>query len=175
VVGGGNSAGQAAVHLAKHARRVTVLVRRTTLAETMSAYLIDEIEGQLNIDVRYETEIVDGSGDGALESLTLKNAGSGELEVVPADAVFILIGAQPRTGWLPDQIDRDRYGFVVTGQASPAWPLDRPPFMFESTMPGVFAVGDVRAGSVKRVASAAGEGSVAIQQVHEYLQSVESY
>jgi thioredoxin reductase (NADPH) len=170
VVGAGNSAGQAAVHLAKHARRVTVLVRRTTLAETMSRYLIDEIEGQLNIDVRYQTEIVDGTGDGALESLTLANSATGEQEVVPADAVFILIGAQPHTGWLPDGIARDRYGFVVTGPTNEAWPLERPPFMFESSMPGVFAVGDVRSGSVKRVASAAGEGSVAIQEVHQYLQ-----
>jgi thioredoxin reductase (NADPH) len=175
VVGGGNSAGQAAVHLAKHARRVTILVRRSTLVETMSRYLIDEIEGQLNIDVRYQTEIVDGTGDGALETLTLQDAATGAQEVVPADAVFILIGAQPHTEWLPDEIVRDRYGFVVTGTGDGAWPLDRAPFMFESSMPGAFAVGDVRSGSVKRVASAAGEGSVAIQQVHQYLQTLESY
>ena len=168
-MGAGNSAGQAAVHLAKHARRVTILVRRTTLAETMSRYLIDEIEGQLNIDVRYQTQIVDGTGDEALESLTLASSATGEEEVVPADAVFILIGAQPHTGWLPDGIARDRYGFVVTGPANETWALERPPFMFESSMPGVFAVGDVRSGSVKRVASAAGEGSVAIQEVHQYL------
>jgi len=175
VVGGGNSAGQAAVHLAKHARRVTILVRRSTLAETMSAYLIDEIEGQLNIDVRYRTEIVDGTGNGALATLTLRDAGSGTEEVVPADAVFILIGARPHTGWLPDQVVRDRFGFIVTGTVSEGWPLERAPYMFESSMPGVFAVGDVRSGSVKRVASAAGEGSVAIQQVHQYLQSLEKY
>jgi thioredoxin reductase (NADPH) len=175
VVGGGNSAGQAAVHLAKHARRVTILVRRSTLTETMSRYLIDEIEGQLNIDVRYQTEIVDGGGDGALETLTLKDAATGAEDVVPADAVFILIGAQPHTEWLPDAIVRDRYGFVVTGTTDGAWPLDRAPFMFEASMPGAFAVGDVRSGSVKRVASAAGEGSVAIQQVHQYLQTLESY
>ena len=174
VVGAGNSAGQAAVHLAKHARRVTILVRRATLEETMSRYLIDEIEGQLNIDVRYQTEIVDGTGDGELESLTLSNSATGEREVVPADAVFILIGAQPHTGWLPDAVARDRYGFVITGPTNDAWTLERSPFMFESSMPGVFAVGDVRSGSVKRVASAAGEGSVAIQQVHEYLQLLDS-
>ena len=115
VVGGGNSAGQAAVHLARYARRVTILVRRATLAETMSRYLIDEIEGQLNIDVRYETEIVDGSGDDALETLTLQHCATSSKEVVPADAVFILIGAQPHTAWLPAEIARDRYGFVVTG------------------------------------------------------------
>jgi thioredoxin reductase (NADPH) len=174
VVGGGNSAGQAAVHLARHARRVTILVRRTTLAETMSRYLIDEIEGQLNIDVRYETQIVAGTGEDALETLTLEHIPSGDTEVVPADAVFILIGAQPHTAWLPDEVARDRYGFVLTGPTNDAWPLDRPPFMFESSMPGVFAVGDVRSGSVKRVASAAGEGSIAIQQVHQYLQLVET-
>jgi thioredoxin reductase (NADPH) len=174
VVGAGNSAGQAAVHLAAHARKVTILVRRTTLAETMSRYLIDEIEGQLNIDVRYRTEIVDATGDGELESLTLHDSGRGATETLPADAVFILIGAKPHTGWLPEQVARDRYGFVVTGVASNGWPLARAPFVFESSMPGVFAVGDVRSGSVKRVASAAGEGSVAIQQVHQYLQLVDS-
>jgi len=175
VVGGGNSAGQAAVHLARHAKHVTILVRRNTLAETMSRYLIDEIEGQPNISVRYLTQIVDGSGDGRLETLTLLDSASGQTETVPADAVFVLIGARPHTDWLPDQVARDRYGFVVTGAATPAWTLERPPFMFESSMPGVFAVGDVRSGSVKRVASAAGEGSVAIQQVHQYLETTEAY
>jgi thioredoxin reductase (NADPH) len=175
VVGGGNSAGQAAVHLARHAGQVTILVRRTTLAETMSRYLIDEIEGQGNITVRYQTQIVDGSGDGHLESLTLLDSASGQTESVPADAVFVLIGARPHTDWLPPEVERDRYGFVITGAANPTWTLDRPPFMFESSMPGVFAVGDVRSGSVKRVASAAGEGSVAIQQVHQYLQTTEAY
>jgi thioredoxin reductase (NADPH) len=174
VVGAGNSAGQAAVHLSAHARKVTILVRRATLAETMSRYLIEEIEGQLNIDVRYTTEIVDGSGEGGLTSLTLHDSRRGVTETVPADAVFILIGAQPHTGWLPDQVARDRYGFVLAGVASNGWPLPRPPFAFESSMPGVFAVGDVRSGSVKRVASAAGEGSVAIQQVHQYLQLLDS-
>ena len=174
VVGGGNSAGQAAAHLAAHARKVTILVRRTTLAETMSRYLIDEIEDQPNIEVRYETEIVGGSGEGALESLTLRDSGRGVTETVPADAVFILIGAQPHTTWLPDLVSRDRYGFVVTGSATDVWRLTRTPFMFESSMPGVFAVGDVRSNSVKRVASAAGEGSVAIQQVHQYLQQLDA-
>lgn len=175
VVGGGNSAGQAAVHLARHARRVIILLRRDTLAETMSRYLIDEIDGQPNIDVRYRSEIVDGSGTGQLESLTLRDSVTGRTETVLADAVFILIGAQPHTRWLPPEVARDRYGFVVTGTANHDWPLERPPFMFESSMPGVFAVGDVRSGSVKRVASAAGEGSVAIQQVHEYLMLTEAY
>ena len=175
VVGGGNSAGQAAVHLAKHAKRVTILVRRDTLAETMSRYLIDEIEGQQNISVRFHTVIVDGSGEGRLESLTLRDAVADVTEEVTADAVFVLIGARPHTQWLPSEVERDRYGFVVTGAPSDGWTLERPPFMFESTMPGVFAVGDVRSGSVKRVASAAGEGSVAIQQVHQYLELAETY
>lgn len=172
VVGAGNSAGQAAVHLASHAASVTILVRRDTLTETMSTYLIDEIEGRDNIDVRFRTEIVDGSGSGSLATLTLREAGKRETETVPADAVFILIGARPFTEWLPDEIVRDRFGFVVTGPGE-QWRAQRPPFMFESSMPGVFAVGDVRSGSVKRVASAAGEGSVAIQQVHQYLQMIE--
>ena len=113
VVGGGNSAGQAAVHLAKHARHVTILVRRDSLAPTMSRYLIDEIEGQLNITVRYQTQIVDGSGEGGLETLTLRDSATDETETVPADAVFVLIGARPHTDWLPDEIARDSYGFVA--------------------------------------------------------------
>ena len=175
VVGGGNSAGQAAVHLAKHARHVTILVRRDTLAATMSQYLIDEIDGQLNMTVRYQTQIVDGSGDDGLETLTLRDSATDKTETVPADAVFVLIGARPHTDWLPGDIARDSYGFVVAGLADEEWKLERPPFPFESSMPGVFAIGDVRSGSVKRVASAAGEGSVAIQQVHQYLQMLESY
>jgi thioredoxin reductase (NADPH) len=173
VVGAGNSAGQAAVHLASHAASVTILVRRDTLGATMSSYLVDEIEGRSNIDVRFRTEIVDGSGSGSLATLTLHDSGSGTTETVPADAVFILIGARPFTDWLPEDVARDRFGFVITG-AGDQWRAERPPFMFESSMPGVFAVGDVRSGSVKRVASAAGEGSVAIQQVHQYLQLIET-
>jgi thioredoxin reductase (NADPH) len=173
VVGAGNSAGQAAVHLASHAASVTVLVRRDTLAETMSSYLVDEIEGRANIHVRFRTEIVDGSGSGSLATLTLRDAARGVTEAVPADAVFILIGARPFTDWLPDEVVRDRFGFVVAGPGD-HWRAERPPFMFESSMPGVFAVGDVRSGSVKRVASAAGEGSVAIQQVHQYLQMLDA-
>jgi thioredoxin reductase (NADPH) len=152
---------------------VTVLVRRDTLAETMSSYLVDEIEGRANIHVRFRTEIVDGSGSGSLATLTLRDAARGVTEAVPADAVFILIGARPFTDWLPDEVVRDRFGFVVAGPGD-HWRAERPPFMFESSMPGVFAVGDVRSGSVKRVASAAGEGSVAIQQVHQYLQMLDA-
>jgi thioredoxin reductase (NADPH) len=172
VVGGGNSAGQAAVHLSRHAKQVTILCRGKTLAASMSHYLIQEIDKKPNIDVRLETQVVDGSGDGALQELTLHNGATGLTESFPANALFVLIGARPYTDWLPQEITRDDYGFVVTGSGDATWTLERPPFIFESTMPGVFAVGDVRSGSVKRVASAVGEGSVAIQQVHRYLQSV---
>ncbi|MEX2538276.1 MAG: FAD-dependent oxidoreductase [Actinomycetota bacterium] len=171
VVGGGNSAGQAAVHLSRYAKRVTVLVRGKTLATSMSRYLIDEIEEKPNITLRYETQIVDGSGGGSLEQLALQDRATGDTETVRADALFVLIGAHPRTAWLPSEVGRDDYGFVVTGRPSSTWSLERTPFLFESTMPGVFAVGDVRSGSVKRVASAVGEGSVAIQQVHQYLET----
>jgi thioredoxin reductase (NADPH) len=178
VVGGANSAGQAAVHLARYAERVTMLVRGSSLAATMSDYLVQETHAALNITVRLGVEVVDGHGDGRLASLTLRDRQSGATETVPAAALFVLIGAEPHTGWLPQAIRRDRWGFVVTGAdllqdgtPPPGWPLDRPPMPFESSMPGVFAVGDVRHGSVKRVASAVGEGSVAIQLVYQYLNS----
>lgn len=174
VIGGGNSAGQAAVHLSRYAKSVTILVRGKSLAASMSNYLIEEIAGNGKIDVRYETQVVDGSGATRLETLTLRD-GTGTIETLPADGLFVLIGARPRTDWLPPEVTRDQFGFVVTGSSSSGWPLERPPFMFESTMPGVFAVGDVRSGSVKRVASAVGEGSVAIQQVHQYLETIATH
>jgi thioredoxin reductase (NADPH) len=126
----------------------------------MSRYLIDEIGSKPTIEVRLSTEVVAGEGGDRLEQITLRD-GQGKTETVPADALFILIGAQPRTGWLPEQIARDEHGFVVTGHGE---------HMYETSVPGVFAIGDVRAGSVKRVASAVGEGSVVIQQVHRYLE-----
>jgi thioredoxin reductase (NADPH) len=125
----------------------------------MSRYLIDEIGSKPNVRVLLSTEVVDGEGEDRLERITLRD-GSGATQV-PADALFILIGAQPRTGWLPDEVERDDHGFVVTGRGE---------HMYETSVPGVFAIGDVRAGSVKRVASAVGEGSVVIQQVHRYLE-----
>jgi thioredoxin reductase (NADPH) len=176
VVGGANSAGQAAVHLARYAAKVTMLVRGQSLAEDMSEYLITEIESTPNIAVRHNAVVTGGSGTGHLESLTIQDEVSGVTETVPAIAVFVLIGAEPRTQWLPDNIKRDRWGFVVTGADLLAdghrqadWPLQRPPMLLESSLPGVFAVGDVRRGSVKRVASAVGEGSVAIRLIHDYL------
>jgi thioredoxin reductase (NADPH) len=176
VVGGANSAGQAAVHLARYAAKVTMLVRGQSLAESMSEYLVKEITSTPNIAVRRGAVVTGGAGTGRLENLTLLDQMSGVTETVPAAAVFVMIGAEPRTQWLPEDIRRDRWGFVVTGPDLMAgghppdgWPLRRPPMLLESSLPGVFAVGDVRCGSVKRVASAVGEGSVAIRLIHDYL------
>jgi thioredoxin reductase (NADPH) len=176
VVGGANSAGQAAVHLARYAARVTLLVRGPSLTESMSEYLIKEITGTANIAVRPNTVVTDGGGTGRLQSLTLQDRLSGMTQTVPAAAVFVLIGAEPRTEWLPGSIARDRWGFLLTGSDLLAgghppdgWPLPRPPTLLETSLPGVFAAGDVRAGSVKRVASAVGEGSIAIRLIHDYL------
>jgi len=174
VVGAGNSAGQAAVHLSKYASRVTLIVRGGSLARSMSEYLITEIEGAENIEIRLNTRVVDGGGEGRLERLVLEDCSSGLSETVPAAGLFVLIGAQPHTGWLPVEIERDEGGYVVTGpdlarEAPGAWPLERAPLMFETSMPGVFAAGDARYGSVKRVASAVGAGAIVVQSVHEYL------
>src|SRR5215471_17147696 len=176
VVGGANSAGQAAVHLAKYAARVTVLVRGRSLAEGMSEYLIREIESAPNISVRTRVSVTGGAGQGRLERLTLTDLKSGAAETVAAAALFVLIGAEPHTRWLPGAVRRDDSGFVLTGpdlledgRAPEGWPLRRLPMLLESSLPGVFAAGDVRHGSVKRVASAVGEGSTAIQLVHNHL------
>jgi len=176
VVGGANSAGQAAVHLARYAAHVTVLVRGRSLADSMSEYLIREIESAPNIAVRYGIAVTGGAGQSRLEALTLTDLDSGAAETVNAVALFVLIGAEPRTQWLPEAVRRDRSGFVVTGtdllqggQPDEQWPLRRLPMFLESSLPGVFAVGDVRHGSVKRVAAAVGEGSIAISLVHDHL------
>ncbi len=176
VVGGGNSAGQAATYLSNYASRVTLLVRGDSLAASMSDYLIRELEAAGNIDIRYNIQVIDGGGEGRLERLVLKDSLSGLTETVPAAALFVLIGARPHTDWLPQEIERDEWGFILTGQdllhdgRSPqGWHLEHPPLLLETSMPGVFAIGDVRHRSIKRVASAVGEGSVAIKLVHEYL------
>jgi thioredoxin reductase (NADPH) len=176
VVGGGNSAGQAAVHLSRYAGRVTILVRRSSLVETMSSYLIDEIEAADNIEVRPHTEVAGCSGDGFLEAIALRDCHSGLQETVPAAALFILIGAQPHTSWLPAAICRDKWGYLLSGADLPtgSWPLERPPLMLETSLPGVFAVGDARSGSTKRVASAVGDGSVVIEQVHQLIHSAQA-
>lgn len=176
VAGAGNSAGQAAIHLAKYAEPVTILARGSSLTSSMSDYLIKEIEATDNIDVLVNTQIIEGQGSRRLEGLTLQNTSTGEHWNAPAAALFVLIGAEPHTQWLPPSIIRDQQGFILTGQdviqngnLREGWPLQRPPLLFETGMPGVFAVGDVRHRSVKRVASAVGEGGIAIQMVHEYL------
>ena len=176
VAGGGNSAGQAALYLAKWASRVTVLVRAGSLADSMSDYLIREIGSAPNVDVCYRVQVTDGTGAGHLESLVLQDTASGARRNVPADALFVLIGSQPRTQWLSDSIARDQRGFILTGPDLPGgtsgrWPPGRPPLPLETSLPGVFAAGDVRQGSVKRIASAVGEGAAAIPLVHRYLQT----
>jgi thioredoxin reductase (NADPH) len=174
VVGGGNSAGQAAMYLSTYASKVTLLVRGSSLAAGMSEYLITEIEAAGNIEVHLNTRVVGGGGEGRLERLVLEDSASGTARTVPSSALFVLIGAEPRTGWLSEDIVRDRKGYVFTGQdllreRAEAWSLERPPMLLETSVPGVLAAGDVRFGSVKRVASAVGEGSIAIPLIHGYL------
>ena len=176
VVGGGNSAAQTALHLAKWADRVTVLVRAESLADTMSDYLIREIDATPNVAVCYRVQLAGGTGTGTghLQSLILQDTASGARRSVPADALFVLIGSQPRTEWLGRGVARDQGGFILTGPDLPAgtrWPPGRPPLPLETSRPGVFAAGDVRRGSVKRVASAVGEGAATIPLVHHYLQT----
>jgi thioredoxin reductase (NADPH) len=173
IVGAGNSAGQAAIYFAESARSVALLVRRDTLAMGMSDYLIKELQSTARVQVRLHTEVAAARGDHRLTELVLRDCRTGLEEAVPAAALFVMIGATPHTDWLPDSIARDRLGYILTGRDVPG--SDSPggtfpaPLPLETSMPGVFAAGDVRAGSVKRVASAVGEGAVAIPQVHEHL------
>jgi thioredoxin reductase (NADPH) len=174
IVGGANSAGQAALHLARYSRKVTLVVRAQSLDAGMSHYLVHELEGVPNLDVRLRTDVVGGGGDGRLQHLELRQEATGEQETVAADGLFVLIGAHPRTDWVPEEIARDERGFLLTGADLPddqTWPLERRPLLLETSMSGVFAVGDARHGSVKRVASAVGEGSIAIQLIHGLLAS----
>jgi thioredoxin reductase (NADPH) len=171
VVGAGNSGGQAAVHLARFARHVTIVSRSSSLSSTMSSYLIREIEAEQRITVRDDAEVVDGGGDGQLEWLALRDRNSGERERVAAAGLFVMIGTTTRTGWLPPAVQRDRHGFVLTGDDVDrrSWPLERLPMALETSVPGVFAAGDVRANDVKRVAAAVGEGAICVPMVHQYL------
>ena len=179
VVGGANSAGQAAVYFARYAANVTMLVRRDSLAQTMSAYLIDQIDQTENIHVWTGSEVLEARGDGQLTELVISRDGGARTETVPATALFIFIGARPRTDWLCDTLGRDMHGFVLSGQDAEWAPAvleagapDRPPYPLETSVPGIFAAGDVRHGSVKRVASAVGEGSMAVMFVHRFLAEV---
>jgi thioredoxin reductase (NADPH) len=167
IAGGGNSAGQAALHLARYARRVTLVVRAPSLGAGMSHYLVQAVEATPNVEVRTSTTVVGGGGDGRLEHLVLRGT-NGEEDRVAADALFALIGARPRIDWLPAEIARDEHGFLLTGAELDGhdWPLERRPLSLETSMPGVLAAGDVRHASVKRVASAVGEGAIAVQLVH---------
>ena len=172
VVGGGNSAGQAVLHLARYASQVTLVVRGQSLQAGMSHYLIQEIEATPNLDVRTDTEVVGGNGEGRLQHLMLRERATGDEEAGAADALFVLIGAHPHTDWLPAEIARDPNGFLLTGEGlsrGTNWSLDRGPYSLETSMPGVLAAGDVRGSSVKRVASAVGEGSIAIRLIQEML------
>jgi thioredoxin reductase (NADPH) len=172
VVGGGNSAGQAAVFLAGHARKVLMLIRGDDLNKSMSSYLVHRIEQTPNIELLCSTTIRHIHGDTHVQSADLVNSKTGEERHEEVQGIFSFIGADPRTGWLPPEIERDAKGFVRTGAelaSSPHWTSGRQPFLLETSRPGVFAAGDVRSGSVKRVASAVGEGSMAVQFVHERL------
>jgi thioredoxin reductase (NADPH) len=175
VVGAANSAGQAALNLARYAKRVVLLVRGEALEASMSRYLITKITAASNIEVRCRTEVVGCRGDSHLEALTLADRTSGRVEEVPASWLFIFVGASPRTDWLGPSVVRDDKGFIVTGPelvATGRWPLPRPPFALETSVPGVFAAGDVRFDSMKRVASAVGEGAMSVYLVHRYLATV---
>ena len=169
VIGAGNSAGQAAVHLSAYAASVTIVTIDERLGEFMSDYLVQKVEATPNIAVVLHTEVVDGHGHGRLEGLTLRDRHTGANRTVPASAMFVRIGAEPRTDWLEGVVERDERGYVLTGHDLDRWPLARPPLPLETSLPGVFAAGDVRYRSIKRVAPAAGEGSIAVQLVHQYL------
>lgn len=174
VVGGGNSAGQAAAHLAKHARSVTLLVRAGSLSKSMSEYLLTELRQMRNVSVRLGVELVDGAGGDELEALVVRDRRTGTLETLPAAGLFVMIGGEPRTDWLPATIARDERGFVLTGADLPAVDRrlfgDRAPMLLETTVPGVFAAGDVRHGSIKRVTTAMAEGATAVQLIHQSLE-----
>jgi thioredoxin reductase (NADPH) len=171
VVGGGNSAGQAVMYLARYASHVTLLVRDRTLEVSMSRYLIDELKAESKVTVLTGVEAVAGSGDDRLRGMTVRDRSSGQTQQIDVEGLLIMIGAVPHTQWLPPEVCRDERGYVLTGRdvSADVWPLDRPPLPYETSLPGVFAVGDVRSGSVKRVAASVGEGSVVITQVLTHL------
>jgi thioredoxin reductase (NADPH) len=173
VAGGGNAAGQAVIYLAKSARRVILLVRGDSLESGMSDYLVRNIRRLPNVEVRLRAEVVDGDGHHRLERVVVRDCSTGAEEMLVASALFVMIGEQPHTEWLAGTVARDEHGFILTGrdldEHEMAHARKRPPMRLETSMPGVFAAGDVRFGSVKRVASATGEGAITVQLVHEYL------
>ncbi len=176
IVGGGNSAGQAAMYLSTFAKKVQILIRRESLAATMSAYLIDQINGTENIELVPFTEVIEACGNGQLQKLVLRNKNDESIKDVDADGLFIFIGARPYTDWVTENVIKNDKGFIETGKElnkydnfTKIWKLDRQPYMLETCNPGIFAAGDVRAGAMNRVASAVGEGAMSIKYVHEYL------
>lgn len=179
IVGGANSAGQAAMYFSRYARRVVMLVRGKSLSATMSQYLIDQIKQTPNIEIRFGANVVEAHGGDHLEAISIHCSQTNQTEQLPASSLFILIGAVPHTNWLEGLVERDEYGFILSGadllrhgKRPKGWNIDRDPFLLETSVPGIFVVGDVRHGSVKRVASSVGEGSVAISFVHQYLSKV---
>ena len=179
VIGGANSAGQAAMYFSKYARRVVMLVRGSSLSTSMSQYLIDQLKETRNIQIEFNSSLVEAHGENHLEAISIRCAPTNEVNRMPANSLFIMIGAAPNTNWLGDIIERDERGFILSGpdlmrdgKRPKGWQLDRDPGLLETNVPGVFVVGDVRHGSVKRVASGVGEGSVAVSFVHQYLSKV---
>jgi thioredoxin reductase (NADPH) len=165
------------LHLARYAAVVHLVVRTGNLGDAMSQYLVDEIQANPRVQVHLDSEVVGGGGEGWLSSVEVRDRTSGSVQTIPAEGLFVMIGAEPHTAWLPGSVARDRQGFVLCGNdgaGEAQWPLERLPMPYETTLPGLFAVGDVRHGSVKRVASAVGEGSVVVSQIHQYLAALRS-
>jgi thioredoxin reductase (NADPH) len=177
IIGAGNSAGQSAMFFSTHARSVTILCRGSSLGKSMSHYLVDQLRGRANIDVWFDTEVIAAHGETSLEAIEVRKSRTGETRRVPSGGLYIFIGADAETAWLPPEIALDRHGYVLTGPdvaAADAWELERDPYLLETSVPGIFACGDVRSGPVKRVAAAVGEGSMAIAFVHQYLKDAEA-
>jgi thioredoxin reductase (NADPH) len=177
IIGAGNSAGQAAMFFSSHARSVTILCRGETLEKSMSRYLVDQLATRANIRVLFRAEVTAAHGDVSLEAIDVRDAATGETTRLESGGLFIFIGADAETAWLPPEIARDQKGYVLTGsdvRAARRWQLDRDPYLLETSVPGIFACGDVRFSPVKRVAAAVGEGSMAIAFVHQYLRDAEA-